>query len=79
MIWFSMLGQWPLEKPHHVWDSLLYYGRLRWQQTLHDLENALDVAYEVVLNEFDLVWCVKGLIVSRSNLSISWKVRPKRA
>ena len=31
-------SQWPLEKTHLVvWDSLLDYGRLEWQRTLHDL------------------------------------------
>ena len=38
-------SQWPFEKTHQVvWDSLLDYERLEWQQTLHDLEKTLDVA-----------------------------------
>ena len=48
-----------------------------WEQTLCDLEKTLDVAFEDVLDEFDSVWCVKGLIVTRSNLSVTWKVRPQ--
>jgi hypothetical protein len=32
-------------------------------ETLHDLENVPDVVYEDVLNEFDWVWRVKGLII----------------
>ena len=69
-------GLW--KKTHQVvWDSLLHYGRLNWQQTLHDLEKAPDVAYENVLNEFDIICCVKGLIITRNNLSVTWKVRPQ--
>ena len=59
-----------------VWDSLIDYGRLEWQWTLHDLEKAPNFAYEDVLNEFDSVLCVKSLINTHSNLLISWKVRP---
>jgi hypothetical protein len=59
-----------------VWDPLLDYGRLEWQCTLQDLEKNLDVAYDDVLREFDKVWCVKGLIVTRRNLVVTWKVRP---
>ena len=29
-----------------------------------------------VLNEFDSTWGVKGLIVTHSNLVVTWKVRP---
>ena len=35
-----------------------------------------DVAYEGVLKKFDSIWGVKGLIVTRSNLVVTWKVRP---
>ena len=59
-----------------VWDSLLHYGRLEWQQTLCDLVKAPDVAYEDVFNEIVTSWCIKGLIVTHSNLSVTWKVRP---
>ena len=71
-------SQWPLEKTHQVVrDSLLDYDGLEWQRTLHDLEKTLDIAYEDVLNDFDLVWFIKGLIVTHSNLSVTWKVKPQ--
>lgn len=58
-------------KAHQVvWDPLLNYGRIEWQRTLHDLEK---VAYEDILKEFDKVWCVKDLIVTHSDLMITWK------
>ena len=55
-----------------MWDSLLDYGRLEWQQTLVDLEGKRkektpNVAYENVLKESNNVWCVKGLNVTQSN------------
>ena len=51
--------QWYVKKIHqYVWDSLLDYGRIEWKWTLMDLEKALDVAYQDVLEEFDSVWCV---------------------
>ena len=69
--------QWPMEKTYQaVWDSLLDYGRLKWQRTLQDMEKALDVTYQDILREFDSGWCVKSLIVTRSNLVITWKIRP---
>ena len=33
-----------------------------------DLGKAANVAYQDVLEEFDSVWCDKGLIATRSNL-----------
>lgn len=57
-----------------MWHSLLDYGRLEWQRTVHDFEKARDVDYDNVLNEFDSVWCVQGLIVTRRNLSVTRKV-----
>jgi hypothetical protein len=63
--------QWPIEKTHQViWDALQGYDEIKWQRTLADLEKALDVAHQDVLNEFDLTLGggVKGLIVIRSNL-----------
>lgn len=56
---------------------LLEYGRLEWQWTLHDLEKVSDVAYQDVLTEFDSVCCIKGLIVTRSNLIVTKKLRPQ--
>jgi hypothetical protein len=43
-IWFLIdVFQWPVEKTHTViWDALQDYGRIEWQQTLSDLEKALD-------------------------------------
>ena len=35
------------------------------------LEKVLDVAYQDVLNEFDLTWGVKGCIVTWSNLVVT--------
>lgn len=56
-----------MEKTYQiVWDSLVDYGRLDWQQTLSNLEKALDVAYEDVFRGFDSIWCVKGLLVTKS-------------
>ena len=34
-----------------------------------------DVAYQDVLNEFDSTGGVEGLIVTRSNLVVTWRVR----
>ena len=66
-----------MEKIHQViWESLPDYGRIEWKQTLKDLEEAPDVAYQVVLEEFNSVWCVEGVIVTRSKLVVTWKVRP---
>jgi hypothetical protein len=36
-----------------------------------------DVAYEDVHKEFEFIWCVKILIVARSSLEVTWKVRPQ--
>lgn len=59
-----------------MWDSLLDYGRLEWQRTLTDSEKVPEVAYQDVLNEFDSIWRVKGLIVTHSIIVITWKVQP---
>ena len=50
--------QWPTQKTLQViWDALHDYGRTKWQWALSllDLEKAPDVAYQDVLNEFDLI------------------------
>ena len=52
------------------------YGRLEWQRTLNELGKAPDFAYQENLREFDIIWCVKGLTVTRRNLVVTWKVRP---
>lgn len=33
--------------------------------------HGIDVAYQDVLNQFDSMWCVKGLIVTHSNLVVA--------
>ena len=55
--------RWPIEKTRQViWDVLHDYGRVVWKQALSDLERALDVAYQDILNEFDSTWGVKVLL-----------------
>ena len=56
--------------------SLLNYGRLERQHTLYDFDKTLDVDYRDILGEFDLVCCIKGLFVTRSNLEVTWKLAP---
>ena len=66
-----------MKKTHQVvWDSLLDNGRLEWQWTLRDLDIAPNVAYEDVLEVSDNVWCAQDLIVTYSNIVVTWKVRP---
>ena len=66
-----------MEKTHQVvWDVVLEYGRIEWQDTLKNLQKSLNVAYQDVLDELDSVWCVKQLIATRSNLMVTWKERP---
>lgn len=57
-------------KAPSVASFLLDYGTFEWQRTPHDLEKVPNVAYDNVLNDFDLVWCLKGLIVTRTNLLV---------
>ena len=67
----------PIEKTRQIiWDPWQDYGRIGWKQTLKDLEEAPDVAYQDVLNELDSMWGVKNLIVTRSNLVVNWMDRP---
>ena len=68
--------QWPIEKTRQIiWDALQDYGMIEWKRTLRDLEKALDAAYDDMLNEFQLIWRVKNLIVTRSNLVVTWMDR----
>lgn len=54
---------WLLKKKYQVvWDSLIDYGKIDWQQTLSDLKKALDLAKDV-LREFDSISYAKGLII----------------
>lgn len=64
-------------KAPSVASFLLDYGTFEWQRTPHDLEKVPNVAYDNVLNDFDLVWCLKGLIVTRTNLLVIWKMKPR--
>ena len=74
MIWSSIPLNGLMETTRQVvWDSLLDYDRLEWQRTLHDFNKVPDVAYQHVLDDFDLAWCHKGLIVTRSNLPVTWE------
>ena len=59
-----------------IWDTLQDYGGIEWKHTLPDLEKALDVAYQDVFKEFDVIWGVEGLIMTQSNLVVTWKVKP---
>ena len=69
--------QWSIEKTLQIiWDTLQDYGRIEGKWTPRDLEKAVDVAYHDILNNFDLIWGVKGLIVTQSSLIILWKDRP---
>ena len=70
--------QWPTERTRQViWDALQDYGRIEWKHALKDLGKTPNVAYQDILNNFDLTWGVKGLIVTRSNLVVTWKDRPQ--
>lgn len=44
---------------------------------LKELDKSLDVAYQNVLSQFDLMWCVQELIATISGLEFTWKIRPK--
>lgn len=69
--------QWPVEKTRQVmWDVLQDYGRIECKRTLSDLEDAPAVAYQDFLNKFDSTLGVKGLIMTHSNLVVTWKVDP---
>lgn len=48
---------------------------IEWQRTLEALKKTHVVAYDDVFEDFGKVWCVKGLIATRSNLVMSWKIR----
>ena len=41
------------------------------------MEEAPNASYQNALNEFDLMCGVKGLIMTRSNLEVTSKVRPR--
>ena len=75
-IWFNAL-QWH-EKMHQViWSALQDYGRIEWKHTLSYLKKAPNVTYQDILKKIGSFFGVNGLIVTRSNLVVTWKVRPR--
>lgn len=41
----------------------------------HACIKASDVTYQYLLKNIDLIWGIKGLIITRSNLVVTWKIR----
>ena len=75
MIWYLIICNALLRKTRQViWDALQYYGGIEWKHILMDLAKVPHVAYHDILNNFDSTWRVKGLIVTWSNLVVTWKV-----
>lgn len=69
--------QWPIKKTcQEILIALQDYSRIEWKRTLSDLDKASFVVYQDVLNEFDSTREVRGLIVTWSNLDVTWKARP---
>ena len=65
-----------IEKQHQViWEAIHDYGMIEWKRTLEDLEEALDVAYQDILNGFDSKWGVINLVMTWSNLVVTWMDR----
>ena len=79
MIWFVNALQWLVERTHKVlWVSLLQYGKLEWQQTLTNLEiHTEHCLWECSWRIWQYIQCAKGLIITCSNLMLTWKVRPQ--
>ena len=76
MIWYLIICNALLRKTRQViWDALQYGGGIEWKHILKDLAKVPHVAYHDILNKFDSTWRVKGLIVTWSNLVVTWKVR----
>lgn len=72
----SML--WLVENVHEVvQQSVEDYDWIKWQSTLMDLAKAHVVVYHNILDEFDMAWCVEGLIATRNNVMIIWKIGPR--
>ena len=70
-------AQWPIEKTRQViWNAFQNYGRIEWEWTLKDLEEAPDVAYQDIVKKFDSTWGIKNLIMTRSNLVVTWMDKP---
>lgn len=69
--------QWPIKKSQQViWGILQDFDRIKWKRTLMNPEEAPNMAYHNILNEFSSTRGVKGFIVTHSNLVVMWKVRP---
>ena len=68
-----------LWKRHTKWCATLYLTMGDWtgNKLSITIKKTSGVAYKDVLNESNLVWCVKGLIVTHSKFSVTWKVRPQ--
>ena len=78
MIWFLINYNGPLRKHVKSFGMPCTITRgLNGRGCLRNLEKALDVAYHDILNKFDLTWGFKGLIVTRSNLVVTWKNGPQ--
>lgn len=45
----------------------------------HACIKASDVTYQDLLQNIDLIWGIKGLIIIHSNLVVTWKVRTQMA
>ena len=50
---------------------------IEWQRMLQNLAEVLDVEFQDFLNEFQLALYVKGLIATKSDLEVTWKIRPQ--
>jgi hypothetical protein len=44
------------KKHRFIWDAMHDYDKIEWQWSLLNLEDALDVAYQDILNKFDAIW-----------------------
>lgn len=53
----------------------LDYGRIEWQRK--NLAKAPDMAYQDILDEFDAMWYVRGLIVTTCTQHVTWNIKPQ--
>lgn len=54
--------------------SSLSHDHIEWQRMLKDFKDTQDVAYQGMPNECDPMWCIKGLIATRSNFVVTWNI-----
>lgn len=59
-----------------VWDFLVGVAYLSGNIPFKTWKKAPNIAYEDVLIYSHKIWCVQGLIATRSNLVVTWKIRP---